>query len=210
MIPNTRGNGFILNVWITEGNATGAVVHQVIKDYSYIPTSPIPDNLSYGFSASTGGESNFHEIRNLEILKPLDPTTIPSISNVNVQGVENVDVTFKSSDFTSNFIQTQSRPLTKIKIQNLPNYGVLKFNNVLVTAGLEINVSDISKLKFVPLSDFSGSSSFQWNGSDGTSYAGSNAFVNLKITGFNPTFPYLESFMMRLPVLLVSELLVVH
>lgn len=195
LIPNEVGTGFIINVWITEGNVAGAIVHHVIKDYLYIPTGAIPANLSYGFSASTGGESNFHEIRNLEILKPLDPTATPSIANVSVEGLENVELTFKSSDFSSKFSQKQSHSLVKIKIQNLPKFGILKLNETLVTVGQEINLNDISQLKFIPESDFSGTTSFQWNGSDANTYAGSDAFVNLNIIGFNPTFPYQESFM---------------
>ena len=195
MLPNGTGTGFILNVWITEGSTTGAIVHHVIKNYSYIPFGSIPLNLSYGFSASTGGATNFHEIRNLEIIKPIDPSSIPSLEDVNVEGVENVDLTFKASDFSSKFSQNQSLPLTKIKIQNLPKYGVLKLNGVSVNVGQEIDVDDIAQLKFVAETDFSGNSSFQWNGSDGNAYASSDAFVNITIKGFNPSFPYLESFM---------------
>lgn len=194
LVPNVGRTGFILNVWITEGSFSGAIVHHVIKNYSYIPTSSIPANLSYGFSAGTGSASNFHEIRNLEIVKPVDPLTVPVISNVSAEGIQNVELIFKSSDFISNFSHPSSRSLVKIKVQNLPLYGVLKLNGTVVTPGQEINLAEISQLRFIPDSDFTGSSSFQWNGSDGVSYAIADAFVNLKILSLNPTLPYIESF----------------
>ncbi len=146
MVPNATNTGFILNVWISEGNPAGAIVHHVIKDYSYIPTGTIPTNLSYGFSAGTGSASNFHEIRNLEISKPVDPLTVPVVANVIAEGIQNVDLVFKSSDFTSNFSHPTSRSLAKIKVQNLPLYGILKLNGTNVIAGQEVNLADISSL----------------------------------------------------------------
>jgi len=194
MIPNIARTGFILNVWITEGNAAGAIVHHVIKNYNYIPTSGIPANLSYGFSAGTGSASNFHEIRNLEIVEPVDPSSVPVVENLNIDGIQNVELAFKISDFISKFSHPSSRALTKIKVQNLPANGLLKLNGTGITAGQEINVSDIPQMSFVPESDYIGSSKFQWNGTDGLNYAITDAYVNLKVSSITPTFPYLESF----------------
>ena len=42
--------------------------HQVITEYNYVPDDGIPANLSYGFAASTGSSTNFHEIRNIQII----------------------------------------------------------------------------------------------------------------------------------------------
>jgi hypothetical protein len=67
LVPHNSVSGYTVNVWITEGNSSGGVVHHLIKDYLYVPTNPIPEFLSYGFSAGTGGKNNFHEVRNLQI-----------------------------------------------------------------------------------------------------------------------------------------------
>jgi len=77
MKPNGLGTGFIINVWITEGSISGGIVHQLVKDLAYAGTS-VPANLSYGFAGSTGGSTNFHEIRNLDIRVP-GTFTIPSM-----------------------------------------------------------------------------------------------------------------------------------
>ena len=90
MNPNSQGTGFIINVWITEGNALGGIVHQVVKDYSFVGTT-LPANLSYGFAGSTGGSTNFHEVRNLDIRVP-GTFTIPSmmaVKEITFEGVVN-------------------------------------------------------------------------------------------------------------------------
>jgi gliding motility-associated-like protein len=194
LTPNGLGSGFIVNVWITEGSSGGAIVHHVIKNYSYIPTGPIPANLKYGFSAGTGSASNFHEIRNIEILKPINQSTVPKIADLNLEGTENIAYSFSQSDFISKFTHFSLGSLSKIKILNLPLHGTLKLNGAHVSAGQEINISDVSKLKFIPELDFIGTTNFQWNGSDGSSYALSDAFVKLNITALTPTLPYSESF----------------
>jgi gliding motility-associated-like protein len=75
--PNSQGTGFIINVWITEGSISGGLMHHLVKDYAYVGTT-FPANLSYGFAGSTGGSTNFHEVRNLDIRVP-ETFDIPSL-----------------------------------------------------------------------------------------------------------------------------------
>ncbi|MBL7713134.1 MAG: hypothetical protein JNL13_11735, partial [Chitinophagaceae bacterium] len=63
MKPRT-GGGYDISVDITVGGSTPAT-YNVISSYAY--TTVAPDNLKFGFAGSTGGSTNYHEIRNLTI-----------------------------------------------------------------------------------------------------------------------------------------------
>lgn len=61
--PNTSGTGFFLKVQMEVTTRANELMMITIFDRPY--DFPAPKNLKIGFSASTGGQTNFHEIRNL-------------------------------------------------------------------------------------------------------------------------------------------------
>ncbi len=61
--PNTIGTGFFLQVKMEVTTRANEPMMITIFDRPY--DFPAPKNLKIGFSASTGGQTNFHEIRNL-------------------------------------------------------------------------------------------------------------------------------------------------
>jgi gliding motility-associated-like protein len=63
MAPNTNG-GYNITVRITRGGVPQNTV-TVISNYYYPEAAPV--NLRYGFASSTGDQTNFHEIRNVNI-----------------------------------------------------------------------------------------------------------------------------------------------
>jgi len=182
LLPNGSGTGYVINVWITEGNAGGGTVHHVVTNYSYISTGAIPANLSYGFAASTGGSNNYHEIRNLEILVPAGIELAPTVADITKTGTENVTIPFTSQNFTSKFSSPSGNTLVKIKVTSLPNSGTLRLNGTDIEVNQEINFSDVSGITFVPAPNYVGTTTFQWNGSDGTLYAESNANVSMTVS----------------------------
>lgn len=192
MVPNNAGNGFIINVWITEGSVDGGIMHHLIKDYAYRGAS-LPQNLSYGFAGSTGDHTNFHEIRNLTIDLPEELNSIV-VANATVTGNENDDIIFSASDFTSKYSSVRNVPLAKIKVITLPATGHLILNGTDVIAGQEIPVNSLNHLIFRPDAGFSGLTPFGWNGSDGSIYSDNSAFVNVKVTAIPSRFPYAETF----------------
>jgi hypothetical protein len=82
--------------------------------------------------------------------------------------------------------------LSKIKITSLPvaATGVLEVNGVNVTPNQEIATADLANLTFVPAANYNGSASFDWNGSDGSVYAASDARVHITLAAVNdaPSF----------------------
>jgi len=99
---------------------------------------------------------------------------------------EDVPFYFTLNDFTDKYTDPEGVALSKIQITNLPpsRQGVLFLNGALVTSGQEIQASDIPDLQFVPGADFNGSTSFNWNGFDGATYAVA-ANVNISISPVN-------------------------
>lgn len=191
--PNEApASGFEVNVWIIEGSSNGGILHHVINNYNYIPNDSIPSQLNYGFSAGTGGKNNFHEIRNLEIRLP-DQQAPPIITDFSKTLDKNSELVFSSEDFKTNYSSPEFRLLYKIQVLSLPDSGTLKLglNNILV--GQELLVADIPQLSYNPKSDYHGTDSFQWNGSDGDHYADSSAKVNFNIRPAS-ILPYSESF----------------
>jgi gliding motility-associated-like protein len=194
MVPDISGSGFTINVWITEGDLYGGVIHHVIKDLIYVPTSPIPEFLSFGFSAGTGGKNNFHEVRNLLINLPdqlID--TEPVVSDIIKTGQENTPLVFLSSDFTSKFSSQDNKTLSKVKVISLPANGTLKLNDIDILNNQEIVYQELNQISFVPAPGFKGTTGFQWNGSDTSLYALTPANVNINIIA-QSSMPYFESF----------------
>ncbi|WP_305661242.1 gliding motility-associated C-terminal domain-containing protein [Daejeonella sp.] len=192
MVPDSSGSGLKVNVWITEGNSSGGIVHHVIKDYHYVPTNPIPEYLSYGFSAGTGGKNNFHEVRNLQITLPAQMAA-PLVANITKTAQENTPFTFTQADFTAKFSSQENKTLKKVKILSLPINGTLKLNGAEITVNQEIVFADLNQISFVPTPGYIGSNVFQWNGTDSILYALSPAIVTINVLA-QSGLPYFESF----------------
>lgn len=109
----------------------------------------------------------------------------PVVANISKTGVEGNAVAFTASDFSSKFTDIENDGLNKIKISSLPANGTLKLNNTAISVNQEIPFADLSNLVFVPNPLWNGTTTFTWNGSDGNSYANTDALVNITINAVN-------------------------
>ncbi|MDQ8003742.1 MAG: Ig-like domain-containing protein [Pedobacter sp.] len=109
----------------------------------------------------------------------------PVVSDIAKNALEDNTVTFADTDFISKYTDVENSPLTKVRIVSLPNNGKLKLNGTDIIAGDEINAADLGNITFVPNANWNGSTSFRWNGFDGTTYANVNALVNITIDAVN-------------------------
>ncbi len=116
-----------------------------------------------------------------------NPNRPPVVSNITKSSTGFLPIPFTVADFTSKFTDPDSDPLVKIRIQTLPPDGVLKLNGIPVTVNQEIPVADLAKLTFEPALNWSGTTNFTWNGSDGDVYATSPA--NTALTVVAPSDP---------------------
>ncbi|MEZ4945872.1 MAG: putative Ig domain-containing protein [Cyclobacteriaceae bacterium] len=111
----------------------------------------------------------------------------PILSDFIVETNEDIAYTFALADFTSHFTDDPGDVITSLSIASLPTRGTLTYNDVPVTMGTSIDVvgSSIGNLKYTPETNFNGSDAFNWNASDGTSVANSNAKLILTILKVN-------------------------
>ncbi|OMP77848.1 tandem-95 repeat protein, partial [[Flexibacter] sp. ATCC 35208] len=110
---------------------------------------------------------------------------LPTVSDNSVSAAEDNPLTFTAANFTSVYTDPDGTALSKIKIVSLPQNGSFKLNGVIITAGQEIAAADLAKIVFTPTANWNGTTSFQWNGSDGTSYATTAATMTINITPVN-------------------------
>ena len=106
----------------------------------------------------------------------------PIVSSFSKSGTQDLPLAFAAGDFAGAFTDPDAGDsLQKVKIASLPGHGVLTLGSTPVTVNQEVPVAQIGTLTYTPNSGYTGSDSFQWNGSDGSLYAVSAAAVNLSI-----------------------------
>jgi gliding motility-associated-like protein len=109
---------------------------------------------------------------------------VPSLSPIIKSGNEDESISFTSTNFTDAFLDVDGT-LGKIKITSLPNNGKLKLSGIDITLNQEVNNANIGQITFVPTLNWSGATSFLWNGSDGAAYALADATVGITINAVN-------------------------
>uniref|UniRef100_UPI0031D78178 tandem-95 repeat protein n=1 Tax=Chitinophaga sp. TaxID=1869181 RepID=UPI0031D78178 len=110
---------------------------------------------------------------------------LPTVSDNSVSGPEDNALTFTAANFTSVYTDPDGTALSKIRIVSLPLNGSFKLNGTNITLGQEIVAADLASIVFTPTANWNGTTSFQWNGSDGTSYATAPATMTINITPVN-------------------------
>ena len=164
----------IINVGIITINANGSYTFVPVADYN----GTVPQ-ITYTLS-----DGSLTATTTLDItVTPVND--VPVVAAISKSGGEDSPIPFAAVDFTSKFTDKDNNPLTKIRIVDLPLNGSLQLNGIAITAGQEIVAADLDKITFVPNADWNGSTSFNWNGSDGTAYAVSDAPVNITVTPVN-------------------------
>lgn len=106
----------------------------------------------------------------------------PQLSTVSKDGEEGQVVGFTTPDFTSHFTDVDTDVLNYIKITSLPANGTLWLDGIYpVTVGQQIMVESIARLSFKPNQNWTGTTVFGWNGSDGTVYAPADGLVVISV-----------------------------
>ena len=151
----------------------------------FTPTANFNGNTSFDWKATDGTAYSAAPAKINLVVAPVND--LPTVDNVVKTGSKNVTIPFTAANFTSKFTDIDGDALTKIQVLTLPapTEGVLKLNNVNITAGQEINVADLGAITFVPTTNWSGGTSFNWNGFDGTGYAATPAAVNITLSDVN-------------------------
>ncbi len=109
----------------------------------------------------------------------------PTVSNFSKSGDENETITFSQTDFASAFLDVDGDTLSKIRIETLPPNGTLKLGAANVTPNQQIPANNLDDLDFVPDPTWNGTTSFEWDGSDGELYSGDPVEVTITINPSN-------------------------
>ena len=120
---------------------------------------------------------------------------VPVVSDFAKNINEDVPVQFTLNDFASHFEDADGQDLANVRILTLPGDGTLKLNNTNVIANQVIPAAELGNLSFVPALNWDqGSTSFDWNASDGTAYAVEPATVTINVNAQNdpPTVEPIE------------------
>jgi gliding motility-associated-like protein len=171
------------NIWSLETNPShGILIINIDGTFTYTPDTNYngPDNFSYKLCDTDGSCSS--TAVSLTIVPVNDP---PVVADVPKSGSEDFNITFTALDFTSKYTDIDNDPMSQIQVKNLPAHGLLKLSGVPVNAGDVIALGNLSNLVFTPDANWNGSTSFDWNGFDGTDYAAANEQVNLTVTPVN-------------------------
>ena len=116
------------------------------------------------------------------------PAVTPAVGSFGVSAEFNTPLDFTAAQFTANFNDPNpGAVLQAIEITRLPANGALALGGVPVTTGGVIDAANIASLVYTPYTNYTGSDSFGWNGSDGTYYAATPANVDITVTP--PTTP---------------------
>ncbi len=108
---------------------------------------------------------------------------IPSVDDNDKSIVENY--VFEKIDFTLNFTTSDNSVSDTVRIITRPDEGSLFFNNIIISDILEFNISDITKLRYEPITPITISTqtiTFQTSNSNLNRYFSNVATFTLNIT----------------------------
>lgn len=109
----------------------------------------------------------------------------PTNRDFDVTGSEDTPINFSKTNFADNFDRVYLTELLRVRVESLPNNGVLLLGGVNVKVGDEILASDLDKLIFVPNENWNGETSFRWSGQNASGFADSPATATIKIAAVN-------------------------
>ncbi|AFY80370.1 DUF4347 domain-containing protein [Oscillatoria acuminata] len=131
---------------------------------------------------TTGNAIAFEDISSQELGRFVVNINIPpTLAPINQTGTKDTPFLFNPAYFTNQFTDPDGDTLQKIFITSLPTTGTLFLAGNPIENPLEIPLTDIDKLSFVPNANFNGPVNFNWNGFDGTDYAETPSSFNLNI-----------------------------
>ncbi|MCB9016960.1 MAG: HYR domain-containing protein, partial [Lentimicrobiaceae bacterium] len=111
----------------------------------------------------------------------------PVLDDITKTGTEDQTITFTESDFTNAFNDADGDNLVSVEVVSLPANGLLYLDGSEITAGQIIDLADLGLITFVPTSNWHGTTTFDYNATDGTNWAVLDAQVVITITSVNDT-----------------------
>jgi hypothetical protein len=161
-----------------------------------IPTSSIGFGefvyvSSFGFSGNdewkwNGFDSQLYSSNDATVKIQIFPVTKPTnhppiISDISLQVNLDGILSFSESTFVAAFSDIDLDPFIMLKVVTSPEHGVLKWNDLVLTADSEIFSTSIDQLSYVPVKGYAGNDQWKWNAFDSQAYSLSDAAVKIQI-----------------------------
>ncbi|HYG04526.1 MAG TPA: Ig-like domain-containing protein, partial [Chryseosolibacter sp.] len=180
-IPEMTGNDGgvgITYVWqMSSDNTTWGSTG--ITSQNYAPGTGINSTTYFRRLATNGACSSTSNV----ITYAVNHT--PSVTSFSIGATEDTELLFAANDFTSNFTDADGDALAQIRIESISSDGVLHIGGSALSVGSVIAAADFANLRFIPSSNFEGSTSFTWKGFDGNVYSSATSTVTINVTGAN-------------------------
>ncbi|MEP0937168.1 MAG: Ig-like domain-containing protein, partial [Cyclobacteriaceae bacterium] len=180
------GQSTVLNTTVAD-NGQDFTLYVLVNHNPYDPgtTDEIATPLTAGTTNTWVNECDYTNNSFSEAI--INCNEEPVITDVNVSVDEDNTYTFAATDFSDQYTDAEGEPIDRIQITSLPSAsaGILYLSGVAITANDEIDFADLANITFVPVADFDGDATFNWNAHDGTEYALAGAAVNIDITPVN-------------------------
>lgn len=133
-------------------------------------------------ATSRGGTTAFSTAGDTLSITVTDVNDAPVVVDVSKAGTEDTPLPLAAADFDAGFTDVDTGDaLQGVRILSLPAHGTLRLDGAPVTAGDEVVRADLGKLAFTPDANWNGTTSFSWNGSDGTAYAATGGTFTITI-----------------------------
>ncbi len=152
----------------------------------FIPAANYQGLASFGWN---GFDGTTYAANQAEVQITISTQQAPTVTGGNKSTNEETALRFTATDFANAFSDADGDTLQKIKIIRLPANGQLLLNGNALKINDEIPVADLDQLTFVPNNNFFGTTSFDWNGYDGTAYANSVATMNIAVVPVDDDAP---------------------
>jgi hypothetical protein len=157
-----------------------------LDNLTFDPETNWSGKTSFEWNGSEDGESYADESAQVNITVIADNVQ-PTVTSFSKTTPKATPLKFATADFAANFNDDDGDELDGIQIIKLPTNGALQLSGENVKKDQEIDSEDIDALAFNPAPGWTGSTSFEWNGSDGDAYAETPALVNIFVTNRPPT-----------------------
>ena len=149
-----------------------------LKDGVSIDYEAQPDRYALAIASI---DENGNRIEQTMSVWPEDVNEAASVSSVGVSSLEDVAVAFNPEDFEYSFEDGDSDYLEMIRIDSLPENGVLLIEGKKVTNGQSIDIDQVEDLEFHPDENWNGEAEFTWSGFDGQKWSGESSPVKIAI-----------------------------
>ena len=178
---NDSGQGHTYEYSIVSDNSgVFEIVGNVLKlkDGVSIDYEAQPDRYALAIASI---DENGNRIEQTMSVWPEDVNEAASVSSVGVSSLEDVAVAFNPEDFENSFEDGDSDYLEMIRIDSLPDNGVLLIEGKKVTNGQSIDIDQVEDLEFHPDENWNGEAEFTWSGFDGQKWSGESSPVKIAI-----------------------------